>query len=329
MHPNRYFPSDPTQLAIARRLFAHIYQLPIKAETTLAPEAFLDPTSHLRQDFERLNFSHLITHQNPLCRIETFEDLKSTGFGGKIIPLYVTDNVTDPQAPNFVDNLDIFGTLTNCDAYTWKGYLEAHHVRRELFKLYGSTATRCHPPTAQSLKLDPSDITSLFRKVCIGKSTPVEAEQFRAAMLYEFAKMSADDGLDLQIQAGGTQRLDYTTPLNALLKEFGNSAIKIVILTHDEAAISTELTPLATIHPALHLGLTPALFSPYRLRAFRAITEDLSQTHPIYAIGDDLQNVADTTDAICRINASSLAIRIAQHEITEEEGVKHMLKWLG
>ena len=228
----------------------------------------------------------------------------------------------------FVDNLDTFGTLTNCDAYTWKGYLEAHLVRRELFKLYGATALRCHPPTAQTLKLDPSDIITLFRKVCIGKSTPIEAEQFRAAMLYEFAKMSVDDGLDLQIQAGSTRRLDYTTPLNPLLQDFGNSSFKIVIFTHDEAATSTELAPLSATYPALHLGLTPALFSPYRLRTFRAITADVAQTQPVRAIGDNLQSLAQTIDSIHRINASHLATRVAQCEINEHECAKLILNWI-
>jgi glucuronate isomerase len=321
MHPDRYFPSEPTQLNIARKLFVHVSHLPIKAETTLAPEAFLDPTSQLRLDFERLNFNQLITHQTPLCRIETFEDLKSTGFGSRLTPLYVADNVTDPQAPNFVDNLDTFGTLTHCDAYTWKGYLEAHRVRRELFKLYGATALRCHPPTAQTLKLDPSDMITLFRKVCIGKSTPAESAQFRAAMLYEFAKISLDDGLDLQIQAGGTHRLDYTTPLNALLQDFGNSSFKITVFTHDEAAISTELAPLAEIQPALHLGLSPTMFTPYRLRTFRAITAETSKIHPIRAFGDELQNVVDATDSIRRLDASILAARIAQHEISEDDAL--------
>jgi glucuronate isomerase len=325
MHPDRYFSSEPTQLNIARKLFAHISHLPIKAETTLAPEQFLDPTSQLRLEFQRLNFNQLITHQSPLCRIETFEDLKSTGFGGKIIPLYVTDSVTDPQAPNFVDNLDTFGTLTNCDAYTWKGYLEAHRVRRELFKLYGATALRCHPPSAQTHNLNSNDMLTLFRKVCIGKSNTIEAEQFRAAMLYEFAKMSFDDGLDLQIQAGGTQRLDYTTPLNTLLQDFGNSAFKIVVFTHDEAAFSTELAPLAAIYPALYIGLSPAMFTPYRLRAFRAITADIIQVHPIHAFGDNLQNVADTTDSIRRLDASILATRISQHEISEDEAMEMYL----
>jgi glucuronate isomerase len=329
MHPDCYFPSEPTQLNLARKLFTHVSNLPIKAETTLAAEAFLDPASQLRLEFERLNFNQLITHQTPLCRIETFEDLKSTGFGGKLTPLYVADNVTDPQAPNFVDNLDTFGTLTNCDAYTWKGYLEAHRVRRELFKLYGATALRCHPPSAQTLKLDPSDMITLFRKVCIGKSTPAEAAQFCAAMLYEFAKMSLDDGLDLQIQAGGTQRLDYTTPLNALLQDFGNSSLKIVILTHDEAAISTELAPLTSQYSALHLGLSPNLFTPYRLRKFRAITADINQIHPIRAFSDELQNMVNTTDSIRRLNATILATRIAQHEISEDDGVGLMLSWVG
>lgn len=335
MHPDRYFPSEPTQLNIARKLFAHVSHLPIKSETTLTPEQFIDPTLQHRLDFERLNFSNLITHQSPLCRIETFEDLRSTGFGGRLTPLYVTDNVTDPQAPNFVDKLDTFGTLTDCDAYTWKGYLEAHRVRRELFKLYGATTLRYHPSSVQTLKLDSSDMITLFRKVCIGKSTPVEAAQFRAAMLYEFAKMSAEDGLDLQIQAGANlqtnmyQRLDYATPLNALLQDFGSSTFKIVILTHDEAALSTELAPLASHYPALHLGLTPVLFSPYRLRTFRAITADTNQTHPIRATGDDLQDLANTTDSIRRIDASILATRITQHEISEDEAVRLILCWVG
>ena len=319
MHPDRYFSSNLEEREIARTLFATIEKQPIIAESTLAPELFLDPTSQLRLDFERLNFSQLVIHQTPLCAIETFETLKSTGFGGKLAPLYIADNVTNPQSPNFVNNLDVFGTLTGCDAYTWKGYLEAHRIRREVFKLYGATAIRCHMPTAQTAKFDPSDMLTLFRKTCIGKSTPAESEQFRSAMLCEFAKMSLDDGLDLQIQAGGTRRIDYTLPLASLLENYGNAAFKIAILTHDEAAISTELMPMAKNYPSLHLGLSPEFFSAYRLRAFKAITADTNQIYPTYATSNNLSQLAEITDSIRRISASDLSKRIAQHEITEED----------
>ncbi len=317
MHPDRYFSSNPEEREIARRLFAEFEKQPIISETNLAPNLFLDSESNLRLDLQRLNFNQLIMHQTPLCTIKTFEELKSTGFGGKLIPLYVADSVTDPQSPDFVNNLDVFGTLTNCDAYTWKGYLEAHRVRREVFKLYGATAIRCHMPSAQTIKLDQFEMLSLFRKTCIGKSTPLEAEQFRSAMLCEFAKMSLDDGLDLQIQAGGTQRIDYTVPLSQLLINFGNCPFKIVILTHDEAALSTELMPIAKAYSNVYLGLTPQQFSPYRLRAFTAITADTTQTHPLFATGDNLQILADTTDSIRRISADDLAVRSARHEISE------------
>ncbi len=326
MHPDRFFSSIPEQRCIEHRLFAHVEDLPIKAETGFLPEGFLDPVSQYRADFEHLNFTQLITHQTPLCHIETFEDLKSANFGGRLLPLYVADCVTDPHTPEFVNNLDIFGTQTNCDAYTWKGYLEAHRIRREVFKLYGATAVLYHPPTAQTVNLDQSDMLTLFRKICIGKSTLAEAEHFRAAMHCEFAKMSVDDGLDLHIQAGGAQRINYTPQLKALLENYGNSTFKIVVLTHDETAVSTELAPLSSLYSALHLGLPSAMFNPYRLRTFRAITAHMNQTHPTYAFANSLQEMAITTDSIRRINVGCLALQVAQHEITEEAALQALIK---
>ncbi len=333
VHPDRYFPADPATREIARRIYAKTASQPILASSGVSPQLFLDPVSNLRADFERLNFGRINLFMSPLERIETFEELKRSGIEGKLRPIYIADAVSDPQESGFVDRLDQFGTLAGCDAYTWKGYLEAHRVRREVFKLYGAKAVLIHPATAQTLSLDNNEMMSLFRKVCIGKSTPAEAEQFRAAMLCEFARMSLDDGLALHIQAGCGRvarvetekglvahvplKLDYVLPMRPLLQAYGDAAFDIVVFTQDMAALSAELVPIAQSFPAVHVGLGGDYISSQRLRVFREVTAELDRVYPVLAQGDDLVELAENTDRIRRVDAAKLAERVARHEGVE------------
>ncbi len=333
MHPDQHFSSDPIERAIARSIFAHTQNLPIKAVCKLPPKKFLKSLSTARTDFFKYNFDKLVVPQTPLDELEIFEELKTHDFVDKLIPLYVADKVTDPSTEGFVDNIDAFGLATGVDAYTWKGYLEAHRIQREAFKVCGGTAVLFRPASAQATKLDSVAATLLFRKICTGTSDLEENDLFCAVMLFEFAKMSKQDGLDLHIQAGGEslpRKLEYIAPLRAIYQEFGDAPFDIVVFTHDETALSNELMPMAAMFSALRLSLTETVFSPRKLRVFREITAEIRDTRCDYSVraeGDNLRDLMLTTQTIRRIDAGFLSSRVARHILSEEKAVKIAKRW--
>jgi len=108
-----------------------------------------------------------------------------------------------------------------------------------------------------------------------GKISDAEANQFTAGMLMELARMSAEDGLVMQLHVGSyrnhdrgllTERgtdlgadfpvpVEFTRPLQPLLNRFGNHPnYHLVLFTLDETAYARELAPLASYYPAVKLG---------------------------------------------------------------------------
>jgi len=115
-------------------------------------------------------------------------------------------------------------------------------------------------------------------------------------MLLQFAEMSTEDGLVMQLHPGAVRNhnaglheeygrdiggdvpraTEFTHALRPLLDRFGNDPrLRIVLYTLDETAYSRELAPLAGGYPAVFLG-APWWFldTPDGLRRFREAVTD-------------------------------------------------------
>ncbi len=340
-HPDWLFPPELQVREVARRLYATIRELPFEASANVDPAIFVsgNPAGNSWLDSPAIRRLNIL--RTPLEDILVFETLRQQGHSGKIAPVYVADCVVDPETPGFVNHLDAFGALTGCDAYTWKGYLEAHRIRRELFKLYGAKVTMLHPPTARAETMGTPEMMTLFRKVCIGKSTPAEAETFRAAMLCEFARMSAEDGLALHVNAGTGRAAEITTEAGTLahvplwveyaqaarliLQAFGDAAFEIVFVSGDEAAIACELVPMAASLPAVKLGLSEsASGDPGRVKRFCELTAQVlaaGKALAPMASGNDLPTLMATSDRNRRVLCAWLAGEVAVHSMSEDEAL--------
>jgi glucuronate isomerase len=94
-------------------------------------------------------------------------------------------------------------------------------------------------------------------------------------MLTEFARMSVDDGLVMQVHVGSVRnsnrpiferfgpdrggdiptQTEFTLNLSPLLSRYANdNRLTLILFTLDEAAYSRELAPLASHYPAVKLG---------------------------------------------------------------------------
>ena len=146
------------------------------------------------------------------------------------------------------------------------------------------------------MELDYGEASRLFERLRTGPVTAVDAELFRAHMLFEFAGMSVDDGLVMQLHAGAVrnhntdlheahgrdiggdipQPGEFTHGLRPLLDRYGNDPrLRLVLYTLDETAFSRELAPLAGGYPAVYIG-APWWFldTPDGLRRFREAVTD-------------------------------------------------------
>ena len=208
----------------------------------------------------------------------------------------------------------------------------------------GATATDHGHPTAQTANLSPVDATTLFARVTGPAPSPADAELFRAQMLTELARMSADDGLVMQLHPGSFRnhdaalfashgrdkgadiptRTDYVHALKPLLDAVGHEPkLTLILFTLDESSYARELAPLAGHYPCLRLG--PAWWfhdSPEGMRRFREMTTETAGFGNTVGFNDDTRaflSIPARHDVARRIDCAFLARLVADGRLEDWE----------
>jgi glucuronate isomerase len=268
--------------------------------------------------FERFNVECLATTDAATDDLAWHQQLKISGWSGRIVTTYRPDAVIDPEFQGFADNVATLGELTGEDTSNWSGYLAAHRSRRAYFKSFGATATDHGHASARTADLPPAEAAALFQKALNGACSPQEADLFRGQMLTEMARMSLDDGLVMQIHPGSHRnhnagilarhgrdmgfdipgRTDYVSELKPLLNAVGlEPGLRIILFTLDETAYGRELAPLAGVYSSLTLGPPWWFFDSFEgIRKFR---ESVTETCGFY----NTAGFNDDTRAFCSIPA--------------------------
>jgi glucuronate isomerase len=353
------FRGTPSRLWL-EKTFTDVFgiQTPLGPETadelydTLG-ERLAAPEFRPRALFERFGIEVLATTESPLDDLSAHAALADAGWGGpggRVITTFRPDDVVDLDWRGWRDRIAELGEMTGEDTTTYTGYLAALRRRREEFVKAGATSTDHGHITAYTAELGPADAAAIYQRGLQGTATRSDAEAFRGHLLMEFARMSIDDGLVMQLHPGAVrnhngwlhdthgrdtggdipQATDYVHALRPLLNAFGNDPrFRIVVYTLDETAFSRELAPLAGGYAAMYLG-APWWFldAPHALRRFR---EAVTETAGFY----NTAGFVDDTRAFCsipvrheiarRIDAAYLAGLVAEHRLPLEEAAETMV----
>jgi glucuronate isomerase len=258
-----------------------------------------EPAFRPRALFERFGIEVLATTESPLDELTRHAKLAADGWGGpggRVITTFRPDDVVDMEFDGWAGRIAALGELTGEDTTTYRGYLAALWSRRQAFKEAGATSSDHGHPTARTVRLTTAEAARLYERGLRGTASAADAEEFRAHMLVEFARMSIEDGLVMQLHPGSVrnhnkslhtmhgrdvggdipQATDFVHALTPLLDAYGNDPrLRVVLFTLDEDTFTRELAPLAGGYAALYLG-APWWFldSPDGMRRFRdAVTE--------------------------------------------------------
>ncbi|AKC86371.1 glucuronate isomerase [Pseudoxanthomonas suwonensis] len=332
-------------------VFHDVFGLRVRLDAGTADEyydtitaALQTPQFRPRALFERFGIEVIATTESPLDPLDHHAVIRASGWKGKVITAYRPDPVVDPEHEQFPDALRRFGEITGEDVHSWEGYLRAHRQRRAFFASMGATSSDHGHPTCATADLSPAEARVLFAKVVSGRSTPDEAELFRAQVLTEMAAMSLDDGLVMQIHPGCYRnhnrglferygrdkgadiplRTEYVHALKPLLDRFGNEPrFTLILFTLDESTYSRELGPLAGHYPCLFLG--PAWWfhdAPEGMWRFREQTLATAGFYNTIGFNDDTRaflSIPARHDVARRIDCAVLAKLVAEHRIDEDE----------
>jgi glucuronate isomerase len=343
------FDGTPSWLWL-NHVFSKVFGLQVALDATTADfyfdtigEALATPAFLPRALFERFRIEVIATTESPTDRLDHHRVIRESGWKGRVVTTYRPDPVVDPEHELFRTALAEFGELTKKDVQTWKGYLDAHRIRRAFFAQAGATATDHGHLTPRTADLSTAECEKLFSRILAGQFTADDAELFRAQMLTEMARMSMDDGLVMQIHPGSFRNhnaklfstygrdvgadiprgVDYVHSLKPLLDRFGNeSKLTIIVFTLDETSYSRELAPLAGHYPALRLG--PAWWfhdSPEGMMRFREQTTETAGFYNTVGFNDDTRaflSIPARHDVARRVDCAFLARLVAEHRLEEE-----------
>jgi glucuronate isomerase len=236
-------------------------------------ERLRDPAYRPRALFERLNVEVLCTTDAATDSLGQHQRLQSEGFA--VRPTFRPDAVIDPTRDDWQASLELLAERSGVDVGTYDGYLRALESRRHAFREAGATATDHAAFTADVRWLDAAGATATYDRLRSGRADALDRGRFASHMLAEMARMSADDGLVMQLHVGSArdhhdavyQRFgrdvgadipvagEWTRALRPLLNRLGaDPGFRLVLYTLDESTYGRELAPLAGHYPALRLG---------------------------------------------------------------------------
>ncbi|HEY4413085.1 MAG TPA: glucuronate isomerase, partial [Gaiellaceae bacterium] len=191
------------------------------------------------------------------------------GLSPRIRPTFRPDAVVALDAPGWREAVAELGVED------YASFIDALIERRTAFKEEGATATDHAATSADTTRLANGDAARLFARALAGEVSCAEARSFEAHMLNEFARMSLDDGLVMQLHLGSFRdhnvplaarfgsdlgadipvAADWTRGLRPLLEACGNDpGFTLILFTLDESTYSRELAPIAGHYPAVLLG---------------------------------------------------------------------------
>jgi glucuronate isomerase len=294
--------------------------------------------------FEQFRIEVLATTDSPLDSLAAHTAIRTSGWGGRVIPTFRPDAVIDAEYAGFRQNLDKLGEVAEEDVSTWKGYLSALRTRRAFFRSLGATATDHGHLTAATADLSLREAEDLYQTIYTGQATPKQAELFQAQMLTEMAGMSVEDGMTMQLHPGSVRNhnqqlyekfgrdkgadipspTEYVRNLRPLLSKYGNDPrLTFILFTLDETTFSRELAPLAGHYPALRLG-PPWWFhdSPEGMMRFREQATETAGFYNTVGFNDDTRaflSIPARHDVARRVDCSFLGRLVAEHRLDEDE----------
>ena len=171
-------------------------------------------------------------------------------------------------------------------------------------------------------------------------------------MLMEMARLSAEDGLVMQLHPGALRdhnaavharfgsdkgadipiATEFTRNLRPLLNKYGSDPrFRMVLFTLDESTYARELAPLAGHYPAVRLG--PPWWFHDSIEGIRRYRERVSETAGIYntaGFNDDTRafcSIPARHDLARRMDANWIAGLVARH-IVEMDDAREMARAL-
>jgi glucuronate isomerase len=307
-------------------------------------EKLASPEFRPRALFDQFRIEVLATTDAATDRLEHHARIRSSGWAGRVIPTFRPDALFQIADVGWLAELGRLSAVHGTPITEFAEFLRALEGRRAFFRSIGATATDHDAMEPATELLPEAKVERLFQLARSGRAESADQRRFQAHMLMEMARMSAADGMVMQLHAGAMRNhnmplferfgpnlgadipvaVEFTRNLRTLLNAYGNDhRFRLILFTLDESTYTRELAPLAGHYPAVRLG--PAWWFHDSFEGMRRYRERTTETAGIYntaGFNDDTRafcSIPARHDLSRRIDANWLAGLVARHIVDRAE----------
>lgn len=297
--------------------------------------------------FGAFNIEVLTTTDAASDSLEHHRSIRDSGWNGRVVPCFRPDSAFQIASGAWNDELGRLSAVSETDISDYRTFIDVLWKRRQAFKALGATSTDHGIVIPATERLSDEEAGHIFELALAGSATSKDQNRFEAHMLMEMARMSAEDGLVMQIHAGSfrdhNQKLfdrfgpdvgadipiatEYTRSLKALLNAYGTDPrFRLVVFTLDESTYGRELAPLAGHYPAMRLGAPWWFFDSIAgMTRYRELVTETAGFYNTAGFNDDTRaflSIPARHDLSRRVDANYLARLVSRHQIDEDEAME-------
>jgi glucuronate isomerase len=318
----------------AQRIYDHLEAQLARPE--FAPRALLD----------RFQIEFLSTTDAAIDRLEQHRQMHADGLR-HIRPTIRPDAVVNITHPGWLKQIAELGRISGIDVVDYASYIRALEQRRAVFKELGALAADHAALTPYTARLGDREASAIFERALRDQASDEDAMRFTGHMLMEFARMSVEDGLVMQLHVGSLRdhneavfarfgpdkgadipvATEWTRNLWPLLNAYGaDPRFRLILFTLDESSYSRELAPLAGHYPAVLLG--PPWWFFDSVNGMRRYFDQVVETAGLYntaGFNDDTRafaSIPSRHDVWRRVSCDWLAALVVQGLLAEDEAAE-------
>lgn len=311
----------------------------------LIAEKLTEPQFRPRALYHRFRLELLATTDDPCDDLAAHAALAADpAWSGRVVPTFRPDAYLEVARPGWNARVDLLGETTGIDTGSYPGWVAAMEARRAYFQANGAiSADHAH----RDARMEPLPLAVAERLYAAARSGTINAgdgDTLRRHLLFEQARMAADDGLVMTLHpavyrdhhpasharfgadvgADIPLRAEFTRALAPALGAFGTSErFQLVLFTIDETTYSRELAPLAGFYPSVFIGV-PWWFidAPDAMLRFRAAVTETAGFGRTSGFIDDTRaflSIPARHDVSRRIDSAFLARLVTEHRLTIDE----------
>ncbi len=311
-------------------------------------DALTSPAFRPRALYQRFGIDLIATTDDPCDDLAAHRFLATDPtWTGRVIPTFRPDRYLEVGVAGWITDAERLAEASGIETGDYAGFIAALEDRRRYFRIHGAVSADHSHADVRAERLDLGQAADLFDLARKGDLLADEATALRRHLMWEMARMSAEDGLVMTLHPGVSRNhhattfgaygtdvgvdipvaVEFTQALRPMLNDFGTDPnFQVVLFTLDETTFSREIAPLAGFYASVYAG-APWWFldAPEAIRRYRAAVTETAGFAKTSGFIDDTRafcSIPARHDMARRLDAGFLAQLVAEGRLEEDEAVE-------